>query len=142
MQSILMLYVGDAESGERFAQDAQAHGDWAYVAPETLTALGMYITYMPSVTVIDTHEPHAAEVYNHLRSIDAGPMVLLSDDQRAPAWAILNRHDSVRVVSRRLAAGDVIEAARTAALGGSQLASALSQPRLKRQYMNGAIPVN
>ncbi|MDL1900201.1 hypothetical protein FBR02_05475 [Anaerolineae bacterium CFX9] len=142
MQSIMMLYVGDAEAGERIAQDAQAHGDWAYIAPETLTALGMYITYMPNVTVIDAQAPHAAEVYQHLRSIDAAPIILLTDDQRAPSWALLDRHHSLRLVSRQLPAGEVIEAARTAALGGSALASALSQPRLKRHFINGAIPTN
>lgn len=80
-----ILYVGDPENGRAFAQSVQSAGWWVHTPQDTLEALGMYVTYMPDLTVIDlsTQPDFTAEVSNHLRSIDACPLLILGGGRPA-----------------------------------------------------------
>lgn len=85
LQHPLILYVGDAQAGQALQDAVQNAGWWVYQPTETLEALGMYVTYMPDVVVINaaTQPDFTGEVYEHLRSVDARPLLVLTDD---PAW--------------------------------------------------------
>lgn len=79
MTNSLILYVGKPEAGQALAALAEQHNDYVYL-PENLTqALGMYITYFPHVTIIDMTVDYAEAVLEHLRSVDACPIVLLTN---------------------------------------------------------------
>ncbi len=79
MANSLMLYVGKLEAGQALAALAEQHNDYVYLPDSMMEALGMYITYFPRVTIIDMSVDYAPEVFDHLRSVDADPIVLLSD---------------------------------------------------------------
>ncbi len=77
-----ILYVGDRNSGQSFL-DFVSDANWSvYVADNMLDALGHYVMCMPDLVVVDTatHPELAAEVYHHLRSIEAAPLLVLTDD--------------------------------------------------------------
>jgi hypothetical protein len=77
MKNALILYIGGPERGQALAALAARHNNYVYL-PESMTqALGMYISYFPQVTIIDMSMDYADEVLNHLRSVDARPLVLL-----------------------------------------------------------------
>ena len=77
MSNTLILYVGE----QLLAAAAEARGDYAYLPDNLMQALGMYITYFPQVVVIDMALDYAREVYEHLRSVDARPIILLTDER-------------------------------------------------------------
>src|SRR5437762_1045835 len=72
--------------------------DWLVYAPKTeQEALGMYIGYMPHITILDaqrsieknTKDNHTVNhtvksVYHHLRTIDAAPIVILGSPKDWP----------------------------------------------------------
>lgn len=77
-----ILYVGDPQRGQDFTNHV-AEADWSvYIAEALLDALGHYVMCMPDMVVIDsTHQPEiSAAVYHHLRSIEAAPLLVLTDD--------------------------------------------------------------
>lgn len=77
-----VLYVGDAERGHAFLTSVESHGWWVYIPQDTLQALGMYVAYWPDIIVInaDSQPDTATEVYHHLRSINAHPILILTRD--------------------------------------------------------------
>ncbi len=75
-----ILYVGGREAGLALAEVVEAEGGYVYLPQTMMEALGMYITYMPQIVVIDARIGWATEVLNHLRSVDARPIVLLTED--------------------------------------------------------------
>ncbi|MBZ0296051.1 MAG: hypothetical protein K8L99_26055 [Anaerolineae bacterium] len=77
-----ILYVGGQDTGRAFAQAVKKANWWVHLPTETLEALGMYITYMPDIIVIDlTEQPELTQsVYEHLQSIEASPMLVLAVD--------------------------------------------------------------
>ncbi|MEP7293393.1 MAG: hypothetical protein ABI835_16535 [Chloroflexota bacterium] len=87
MENAMILYVGKHEAGVAFAQRIEASGGFVYLPESLMQALGMYITYLPQVTVIDMALDYAQDVYDHLRSVDARPLLLLSD-QRVRAASV------------------------------------------------------
>lgn len=77
-----ILYIGDRQQGQGFA-DFIAEAQWTvYIAESLLDALGHYVMCMPDLVVIDsTYEPEiSSAVYHHLRSIQAAPLLVLTDD--------------------------------------------------------------
>ena len=77
-----ILYVGDRQRGQSFA-DHVSEANWSvYIAQALLDALGHYVMCMPDLVVIDsTYEPEiSSAVYHHLRSIQAAPLLVLTDD--------------------------------------------------------------
>lgn len=80
MTNRLILYIGEHEAGEALAQAAESSGDYVYRPEHLMQALGIYITYLPHVVIIDMAVDYAAEAYEHLCSVEAEPMILLTDD--------------------------------------------------------------
>jgi hypothetical protein len=70
------LYIGSDAS--KVSDALRAEGGWVYHADTLMKALGMYISYMPQVIIIDACAPYAEEAYMHLRSVDAHPIILLT----------------------------------------------------------------
>jgi hypothetical protein len=67
---------------------ADASDEWVR-AGSLRAALGLYLDAAPHAVVIDSTHPDAEAVYLHLKSIGAGPIVILAD-QTAP-W-MLRQH--------------------------------------------------
>jgi hypothetical protein len=77
MSDSLILYIGTPEQGQALAAAASSQNSYVY-QPETLMdALGMYITYFPDIVVIDMAVDYAQEAFDHLRSVDAEPLVVV-----------------------------------------------------------------
>ena len=81
-----ILYVGDSARGRALHNAAEERGWYVYVPTETKEALGIYIFYMPSVIVIDAGSDFAHEVYQHLHSVEAGPLLILADKAQEKMW--------------------------------------------------------
>jgi len=76
-----ILYIGTPEKGQALAAQVEARGGYVYLPESLMQALGMYITYMPQIVVIDMAVDYAQEAYDHLRSVDAAPLVLLTNQR-------------------------------------------------------------
>jgi hypothetical protein len=98
-QHPFILYVGGAVQGRVFMDAAIANGGWAYLAEDAAEALGAFIAYTPDATILDpTACPECtAEVYHHLRSVEARPLFILSHDRD---WDVsINESDEVYVLN-------------------------------------------
>ena len=82
MSSQFILYIGTPEKGQALAAQVEARGGYAYLPDNLMQALGMYITYMPQLVVIDMAVDYAQQAYDHLRSVDAEPLVLLANQRQ------------------------------------------------------------
>ena len=80
MKQSLILYLGEREAGEALAAQVEQAGGFVYLPDSLMQALGMYITYFPDVIIIDMSLSYAQEAYDHLRSVDAEPIILLTDE--------------------------------------------------------------
>ena len=81
-ENVLVLYVGDSAKAEAL-QVATGHRGW-YVrhAGDLMTALGIYVIEMPHLILLEDApewDDYMGDVYLHLRSVDAAPMILLTD---------------------------------------------------------------
>jgi CheY-like chemotaxis protein len=81
MENPNILYVGDIDRGRALLAAVQAEGGYVYLPAELNEALAMYVFYLPDVVVIDgtTRPILALEAFYHLHSVNAQPMVLLSN---------------------------------------------------------------
>ena len=105
MNSKFILYVGQREAGLALAEVVEAEGGYVYLPQTMMEALGMYITYMPQVVVIDGRVGWASEVLNHLRSVDARPIVLLTEEhlystELFPVFARISPTELVSYIDR------------------------------------------
>lgn len=99
----LILYIGTPEKGQALAVQVEAQGGCVYLPEHLMQALGMYITYMPQITVIDMAVGWAQEAYDHLRSVDAEPLVLLTlQPQRSSSIYALPPHISADALQNAL----------------------------------------
>ena len=114
MASYLILYVGH-ERG-RIAYAATVAGHQVITVETMMQALGVYITCMPHVTIIDSTVPFAPKVYAHLRSVDAAPILMLEEGDSYTNDGADSR-DGVYHVSRTLSPAQMIAAAVRAAAG-------------------------
>jgi CheY-like chemotaxis protein len=81
-----ILYIGDVERGRALLAAVERSGEgFVYLPADVMEALGMYVFYFPDVVVIDAiNQPLAAlEVYHHLRTVGAAPIILLTLDDRS-----------------------------------------------------------
>ncbi len=80
-QNPVVLFVGRAERAAVVYNQVDSEGWIVYHPAEMLEALGNYIFYYPDVVVIEdaAEVEFAAEVYDHLRSINAENIILLTD---------------------------------------------------------------
>lgn len=84
-QHPLVLFVGNSGRGEHLLETVAPLGWWVYTPEDDLEALGIYITYMPDVVVLDAEAAPemAAHVYHHLQSVQAELILVLTSD---PLW--------------------------------------------------------
>lgn len=77
----IILYVGDSETAQWLELMLEPHGAYVYQGNELLPTLGMYVTYMPDLVILDarTMPDLARHVYAHLRSVDAEHIHIISD---------------------------------------------------------------
>jgi len=75
LQHPTVLVIGSSERAEAL----QDYATMVFHPQDVMEALGMYIFHYPDVTIIEGHDPNAAEVYMHLRSIDVESIVILTD---------------------------------------------------------------
>lgn len=75
-----ILFVSVENTADSLKAVAAQYGGLVYTPTSLLETLGMYIDYAPNVIIIDTCAPYATEAYQHLRSVDASPIILLVDD--------------------------------------------------------------
>lgn len=81
-QHPMILFVGHPEQGAQLLEAVEPMGWWVYQAFNASETLGMYVSYMPDVVVMDADAlPDVVEeVYYHLASVQAEPMVVIGDD--------------------------------------------------------------
>lgn len=87
-----ILYVGGQETGRAFSQLVEKANWWVHLPTETLEALGMFVTYMPDIAVIDLSAAAPAfahSVYAHLLSIEASPLLVLSHHPQPGVYTAL-----------------------------------------------------
>lgn len=113
-QDVFLMYVGKAEERESIRDAAESAGGYVYLPEHMMQALGMYITYLPNVIVVDSAVNYSEEVIAHLRSVDARPILLLTDVE-------FPRTDGVFTMPRENSAERILEAARLLASGGTIL---------------------
>jgi hypothetical protein len=111
-QDVFLMYVGKSEQGESIRMAAELDGGSVYLPEHMMQALGMYITYLPNVIVVDSAVSYSEDVIAHLRSVDARPILLLTDEAR-------QRTDGVYTMPRDHSAELVLEAARQLANGST-----------------------
>ncbi|MBI1257287.1 MAG: hypothetical protein GC204_07440 [Chloroflexi bacterium] len=108
MSNSLILYLGTPQAGQALAALAEQRNDYVYLPENLMQTLGMYITYFPHVTILDMSVADAQEAFVHLRSVEASPMILLTDQPvhdpairalplNASAEAVLEALDRLRI---------------------------------------------
>lgn len=113
-QEMFIMYVGEAEQGKMIRATTELDGGYVYLPEHMMQALGMYITYLPNVIIVDAAISYSEDVIAHLRSVDARPILLLTDEARP-------RVDGVYTISRDHGVEKVLEAARQLASGSTIL---------------------
>lgn len=80
-QQPMILFIGSSDQGTQLLNAVEPLGWWVYQPKTTTEALGMYVSFLPDVVVINAEAvPDIAEnVCFHLAPIAAEPIVVLSD---------------------------------------------------------------
>lgn len=81
-QHPMILFVGHPEHGAQLLEAVEPMGWWVYQPTTANEVLGMYVSYMPDVVVMDAEAMPdvAGEVYFHLASVQADPMIVIGGD--------------------------------------------------------------
>lgn len=83
-----IVYVGDLEQGQSLAAAVSRLNWGVYIPQDAREALGMVITYLPDVIILDmvARPTVAAEAYYHLRTMTGEPvkLIVLSLDPGEP----------------------------------------------------------
>ncbi len=87
-EPLAILYVGNTGRGQALQATVEPYGWHIYETSELLRALGMYIMGYPDVVIIEAvpGSSLAEEVYFHLRSVNAEPLLILADEARQEQW--------------------------------------------------------
>jgi len=82
-QHPMILFVGHPEQGAQLLEAVEPLGWWVYQPATASEALGMYVSYLPDVVLMDseTMPDVAEEVYYHLASVQADPVIVIGDDE-------------------------------------------------------------
>ncbi|MEP6988063.1 MAG: hypothetical protein ABI970_20845 [Chloroflexota bacterium] len=82
-QHPMILFVGHPEQGAQLLEAVEPLGWWVYQPQNANEALGMYVSYLPDVVLLnaDAAPDITEEVYYHLASVLAEPMIVISDDE-------------------------------------------------------------
>ncbi|HVU15087.1 MAG TPA: hypothetical protein VHD90_27625 [Phototrophicaceae bacterium] len=81
MTNSMILYIGGQETGQALAALVERDGGCVHLPENLMQALGMYITYFPEIVVIDLRVDYAEAAFKHLRSVDASPLLVLTDQR-------------------------------------------------------------
>jgi hypothetical protein len=83
-----LLYIGNDARGHCLHTALQPRGWQVYLPTAILEALGMYVFYYPDCVVLDafSEAPLATEVGVHLSSIQAAPVLVITDEARQELW--------------------------------------------------------
>lgn len=81
-QHPMILFVGSSQQGDQLLNAVEPLNWWVYQPQTDTEALGMYISYLPDVILLnaDTEPQMAAEVYFHLASVQVEPMIVIGGD--------------------------------------------------------------
>ncbi len=82
-QHPMILFVGHQEQGAQLLEAVEPLGWWVYQPQNANEALGMYVSYLPDVILMnaDSAPDITEEVYYHLASILAEPMIVIGGDE-------------------------------------------------------------
>ena len=86
---VQILYVGNAIAGQTFKECMQALGWEVYLAKSRYQALGLYITYMPDLVILNalTNTALAEDVHYHIRTVESTPIIVLGTQWDADDYA-------------------------------------------------------
>jgi len=106
---MLILYIGASGQADALREHSTADGWEVFHPKEVLEALGMYITYLPDVVIIEdsTENTFSYEIFMHLRSIKAENMLILTDH---PTTWELPANTQIRTLPQPSSIQDIIEA--------------------------------
>ena len=81
-QHPMILFVGHHEQGAQLLETVEPLGWWVYQPQTASEALGMYVSYLPDVILMDADAAPdvVEEVYFHLASVQADPMIVIGSD--------------------------------------------------------------
>ena len=101
LRNLSILFVGSKEVGEMLEAAAQRPAVHLWRATEVLQALAFYTFYMPDAVLLeDGANPELTnEVYFHLSSVGAKPLIILSDESESQAWRDVS-DETTLVISR------------------------------------------
>lgn len=104
-----ILYVGGFERGQTLQAKVESQGWHLYLPKDILEALAMHVFYCPDITVIDTAARcrTGTEVYFHLRSANARPLLILAHENQLDRWAVPSE-STVRVLPHTLSDDELI----------------------------------
>ena len=80
-QHPMILFVGSAEQGTQLQNAVEPMGWWVYQPQTANEALGMYVSYLPDVVLMDAEATPemVEEVYYHLSPIATEPIIVIAD---------------------------------------------------------------
>lgn len=106
-----IVFVGSEKMGETLEAEARRRAVHLWTATEVLQALAFYTFYMPDAIVLeDGANPELTnEVYFHLSSVGARPLIILSGESEARAWKDVS--DETTLVLPRSTNGESLLAA-------------------------------
>src|SRR6185295_2423818 len=81
-QHPMILFVGHHEQGAQLLEAVEPLGWWVYQPQTANETLGMYVSYLPDVVLLDADAAPdvVEEVYFHLASVQADPMIVIGND--------------------------------------------------------------
>ena len=82
-QHPMILFVGHNEQGAQLLEAVEPLGWWVYQPQTANEALGMFVSYLPDVVLLNADDAPdvAEEVYFHLASVLAEPMIVIGGDE-------------------------------------------------------------
>jgi len=82
-QHPMILFIGSSEQGNDLLNAVEPLGWWVYQPQTDTEALGMYISYLPDIVLMDaqTMPDIAEEVYFHLASVQVEPMIVIGGNE-------------------------------------------------------------
>ena len=88
LQNPSIVFVGSEETGETLETAVQRPAIHLWRATEVLQALAFYTFYMPDAVVLEDGPSVelANEVYFHLSSVGAKPLIILAGESESQAW--------------------------------------------------------
>jgi len=83
VQHPMILFIGHHEQSAQLLEAVEPLGWWVYQPENANEALGMYVSYMPDVVLMNAEAAPdiTEEVYYHLASVQADPVIVIGGDE-------------------------------------------------------------